>query len=281
VGISRGAVKLIAMQLVDDERDRGKAITYGVQAVQATLDDVTALLQETKYGTTACRIKTAALDEKVPQKNIHQKELFTIFGYSSVESIDYYPDENPTYVLDLNQAVPPDLHSQYDLVYDGGTMEHCFNSAVFLQNTVKLLRPGGIVIHHVPMNNWVNHGFYQFSPTLFFDYYSTNGFTDLQMIIHTMARGKERFLLYDPCKHDYMPYSLGGKDRILIFFRARKTENANTHDLQNPIQGRYRQTFGKEESTSSITNKTGFDRFVTRFKKSLKKRLFKYQFKSL
>lgn len=48
-----------------------------------------------------------------------------------------------------------------------------------------MLRPGGTVIHIVPCNGWVNHGFYQISPTLMFDYYQAAGFEPLLSALHS------------------------------------------------------------------------------------------------
>lgn len=255
----------------------GKVITYGVQAVQATWGEAATALKESGYRRPSA--SAGPSEQHTPRQPIHQNTLFTdLLGYSSVESIDYYPDEKPTHVLDLNHPVPADLHGRYDLVYDGGTMEHCFNCVAFLQNTIDLVKPGGRVIHHVPVNNWVNHGFYQFSPTLFFDFYETNGFTDMQMIIHMMTKRRECYLAYDPRRDGNLPYAFGSRNRFLIFFSAVKTIDSNIRTIKNPIQGRYRQTFGKEEAgRSSSESRT----MMARWKRSLHKRLFTYSFEPL
>lgn len=277
MGISRGTIKLMAMFLNNKVPSGGKVITYGVQAVQATWGEAARSLKECNYHP---RSSSAAPPKQgASQQPIHQDTLFTdMLGYSSVESIDYYPDERPTHVLDLNQPVPADLHGCYDLVYDGGTMEHCFNCVAFLQNTIDLVKPGGRVIHHVPVNNWVNHGFYQFSPTLFFDFYETNGFTDMQMIIHMMTKRRERYLVYDPRRDDNLPYAFGGRSRFLIFFSAVRTVGSHSCTIKTPIQGRYRQTFGKEDAgRSRFESRT----MMARWKRSLYKRLFTHSFKPL
>lgn len=276
MGISRGTIKLMAMFLNNKVPSGGKVITYGVQAVQATWGEAARSLKECNYHS----LSSSAVPPKqgASQQPIHQDTLFAdMLGYSSVESIDYYPDESPTHVLDLNQPVPADLHGRYDLVYDGGTMEHCFNCVAFLQNTIGLIKPGGRVIHHVPMNNWVNHGFYQFSPTLFFDFYEANGFTDMQMFIHMKGKKKEYYLPYDPCRNGVLPNAFGSRKRFLIFFTALKPLGITMPAIQNPIQGRYRQTFGKEHRDRASDSNT----FTGRMRKSLYKRLFPYYFNRL
>ena len=74
--------------------------------------------------------------------------------------------------FDLNEdELPERLVSRFDAVFNGGTLEHVFHVPNALTSITRMLRPGGVVVHVVPCNGWVNHGFYQISPTLMFDYY--------------------------------------------------------------------------------------------------------------
>lgn len=173
---------------------------------------------------------------------IHQDALFRMLGYETVESLDYFPAEGATQIYDLNLPVPLSLQRRFDLVYDGGTTEHCFSVAECLSNAVRLARDGGRVIHHLPLNNWVDHGFYQFSPVLFFDFYEANGFDELCMSLHFMNGQHESFLSYDPRRDGSLPYRLGGRARVLAFFSARKARADDR--IVFPIQGRYRRAFG-------------------------------------
>jgi SAM-dependent methyltransferase len=166
----------------------------------------------------------------------HQQTLFRMLGFHQVDSIDYFSGEGPTYQLDLNYLLPPVLHSRYDLVYDGGCMEHCFNVAQVMANAVMLLKPGGRVIHHVPMNREINHGFYQFSPTLFFDYYDANGFDEMEMKIHFQLPEQESYFIYDPRRDRPLPFSFGYEE-MYIFFSARK--RVACEQIVYPPQSRY------------------------------------------
>lgn len=244
MGISRGAQQLLAVTYPTGQAS-GRVITFGVQKVDAS--------------------DGAAVD---------QEALFRGLGFDSVESIDVYDAEKPTYILDLNRPVPAQMHGQYDLVYDGGTLEHCFNPAEALSNAARLVKPGGRVIHHVPINNWVDHGFYQFSPTLFFDFYETNGFGDLAMAFHFMAGKRESYVRYERRDFGRLPYSFGGKAKVLGFFTARKLE-ART-EIAFPIQGRYRRAFGGETD-----RREPIDRGPARLARSWRKRSYRLRAKSL
>lgn len=74
--------------------------------------------------------------------------------------------------LDLNNYVrlPP-----ADIILDPGTFEHCFNIGNAFRLVRECLHIGGFVIHVNPVS-CLNHGFYNFSPTLYVDFYEQNGF---------------------------------------------------------------------------------------------------------
>jgi SAM-dependent methyltransferase len=78
-------------------------------------------------------------------------------------------------ILDLNEPVPDEMKQRFDLVWEGGTLEHVFDIAQALANCASMCRLGGMVFHALPMN-WLNHGFYNVNPTLMVDFHEDNGF---------------------------------------------------------------------------------------------------------
>lgn len=114
--------------------------------------------------------------------------LFKSLGAKNVFSLDASAFEGADFVHDLNQPVGDELKQRFDLVYDGGTLEHVFNFPVALQNCMEMLRPGGSFITHTCANNWCGHGFYQFSPELFYNVLGAdNGFAVERMILHVVG----------------------------------------------------------------------------------------------
>ena len=101
------------------------------------------------------------------------------FGARTVDSIDASAYEQATLLHDMNLPWPegqPGLGS-YDAVLDFGCLEHVFDFPVAWRNCVALCRVGGHLFHSLPANNLSGHGFYQFSPELFFNLYQAkNGF---------------------------------------------------------------------------------------------------------
>jgi len=95
----------------------------------------------------------------------------------SVDEIDASSYEGATIIHDMNLPIPRKHHMQYDFVYDGGSSEHIFNIKQVFDNINALVKPGGCVAISVPANNQLGHGFYQFSPELYYRYYSNaNGY---------------------------------------------------------------------------------------------------------
>ena len=95
------------------------------------------------------------------------------------ESVDASSYENATHLHDMNLPWPEPSAQRgaYDAVLDFGCLEHVFNFPVAWRNVVDLCKVGGHVFHSLPANNLSGHGFYQFSPELFFNLYRReNGF---------------------------------------------------------------------------------------------------------
>jgi hypothetical protein len=87
---------------------------------------------------------------------------------------------------DMNLPIPAALEERFDAVVDSGTLEHIFNVPVALANCMKLAKRGGSVFLASPANNMCGHGFYQFSPELFFRVFSAaNGFSLTRLVLVT------------------------------------------------------------------------------------------------
>lgn len=97
-------------------------------------------------------------------------------------------------ILDLNEPLPEDLAARFDLVIDTGTCEHCFNVGMAFRNTCEAVAVGGFLVHAAPMTR-VNHGFWNFSPTVYPDYFGDNGFRLLYMnsIAGSIVTGLKEF----------------------------------------------------------------------------------------
>lgn len=240
MGISIGRIKLIAEYIKHYNLETDTAVTYGVQGIRGSSKEVINILNK-------CNIDTSKYTDKECN---NQNAILDMLGFKTIDSVDYYPDENPTLQLDLNKPIPSNLKSKYNFLYDGGTTEHCFNVTQVLENTVSFLKVGGVVIHCLPMSGFINHGFYQFSPTLFYDFYSQNGFSNFKMDIFLYENRKDYIYSIDPntdmtaelvgIEAD-IPNDFCGKT-MLVHFSAQKVEEKK--EITYPIQSAYRNKFG-------------------------------------
>jgi SAM-dependent methyltransferase len=111
--------------------------------------------------------------------------LFALLGARAVHSLDFSDFEGATHLADLNRPLPPELHGRYTAVIDGGTLEHVFHFPAAIESCMRLLEVGGHFVGLTMANNFMGHGFYQFSPELFHRVFSpANGFTVVEMYLH-------------------------------------------------------------------------------------------------
>lgn len=99
-------------------------------------------------------------------------------------------------VQDLNEPLAPELVGAFDFVIDSGTLEHCFNIAQAVANVAMAAKVGGIVHHGNPLV-MINHGFYNFSPAFYHDFYRANGFEMLDMYAVEQPPGEVRLTRLD------------------------------------------------------------------------------------
>lgn len=109
------------------------------------------------------------------------------FGATNLVSIDNSSFEKANLIIDLNKPIT-DKIDQYDTIIDFGTSEHIFDIAQCLRNISKLCKIKGNIIHSLPANNNCGHGFWQFSPELFFSIYSEeNGYLNTEVFIFDLT----------------------------------------------------------------------------------------------
>lgn len=89
-------------------------------------------------------------------------------GARELHAVDVTAHEGADVLHDLNEPIPDELDARFDVVFDGGTLEHVFDVRTALRNYMRMVRPGGRLIVVTMANNHSGHGFYQFSPELFY-----------------------------------------------------------------------------------------------------------------
>ncbi len=176
-GNKMGIAKSIASLIVEQHSHHpfgGKLLQFGRQKIQFRAVDLLRIFRQNGLRAVNERVLLSIKDK---HRNLSDIEFWGAFGFTSIEVLDVYDHENAEVIHDLNQDSLPEVHhGQYQVVFDGGTMEHVFHTPNVLKNIFHLLAVGGRVIHLNPASNSVDHGFFSFSPCLYYEYYNCNEF---------------------------------------------------------------------------------------------------------
>jgi len=163
----------------------------------------------------------------------HAEPFFSALGATTVNSLDATNYEGADRLHDLNQPIPADWRETYDVVFDGGSLEHVFQFPTALLNCLQLVKPGGHFIAYTPANNYFGHGFYQFSPELWWRALNqTVGFQIEKMVAVEFGWRVRMFEVSDPAKVGGR-VSLLNRAYVLLFVCARKI--GPTPDTFGPV----------------------------------------------
>lgn len=139
--------------------------------------------------------------ERFLKEHSFGEEFFKKMGARQVSSIDASDYEGATFLQDMNAPLREDLREKFSLVLDGGTLEHVFNVPQGLKNAMEMVKLGGHFIQVNVANNYMGHGFWQFSPELLYRVFSQdNGFEVELLVLHEQSPSGRWFLTADPEK---------------------------------------------------------------------------------
>jgi SAM-dependent methyltransferase len=186
-------------------------------------------------------------------ENISVRSILALLGIDNYHDIDLNGAAEIS--ADLSTPLLPELCGVARSVMDWGTSEHIFNIPQTFANIYRLLKPGGTIVHIAPVS-WFEHGFFNFNPLFFKEYYSYNGF---DILTHGLILVPFQFFLetlYQKLRHQPFPYKtpsfyindesvrskqlmlhLGLTNRTVFLFVARKP--MEEREPRMPIQGMY------------------------------------------
>lgn len=171
------------------------------------------------------------------------EDFFRQLGVAELVSIDASAYESCDLVHDLNRPIPREWHQKYDVVFDGGTLEHVFHVPNAFQNALDLVRAGGCFVSCTPSNNYNGHGFYQFSPEFFFRLLDENrGFRVLAMALAESSPKGQLFSVSDPAQLGHR-VNFQGKGMTQLVIIAQRTETEPEHRGRPLYQSDYSNTW--------------------------------------
>ena len=168
-------------RLLFDARRQGfsfdRTVTLGRQQISIDARGYDALAKEFKV------FASDLNDPELPSAIYADRFIQNCLGCTQLDSIDLSDYQEATLTHDLNLPISENLHRRYDAVIDAGTLEHIFNFPVALKNCMEMVRVGGCIMLATTANNHCGHGFYQFSPELFFRAFQPNNGFEIQRVI--------------------------------------------------------------------------------------------------
>jgi hypothetical protein len=179
-------------------------------------------------------------------------------GAIAVDSVDANAFEEASIIHDLNQPMPADLQERYDMVFDGGTLEHVFNFPTALRSCLGLPKVGGHFLMTSPANNQMGHGFYQFSPELFFRVFSEDNGYQLRalFLVPTFSEGNW-YKIKDPAIVDARVGHNAAVMELSIFAIAQRTKLVPLF-LHPPQQSDYRAEWLNQPGKGLDANRLAF-----------------------
>ena len=188
MGISNANLALLLAAQHSSSMPLGRVVTLGKQSFWPTRAFLGSILKIVSIADNADEVFSIINDNG-------SSFILRYLRACHVNEIDVSPYEGASIIHDMNNPIPQQYHLQYDFLYDGGSSEHIFNVKQVFDNINSLVKVGGRIASSVPANNQLGHGFYQFSPELYYRYFSPeNGYHKTAVFLCEHQLETPRFL---------------------------------------------------------------------------------------
>ncbi len=258
MGIAQAPIKMLMCEGIR-RPFAGAVLTLGKQQIYVTREKLKKIALQMNYTLSKFEDSPIGSTEKGSgfATPISDVALFRSLGFSEVRSLDYSDYEDANEIFDLNsQELPAHLEGAFDVVLDSGTIEHVFHLPNTLKNLTKMTREGGRIIIGTPSSNHIDHGFYMFSPTLFYDYYCSNRFeiNTFQIFQYSQMHATKPWLIYDYIPGCLDDVSFGGLDDAMYGIFCIVTKGRDSSYDIIPQQGVFVKLWSDSQHNQKLIN---------------------------
>lgn len=193
----------------------------------------------TRYGIDATR-------RDLLQEDGFAETMMRRLGFGDAETMDFSDYEGAHLLHDLNRQPPETLEGQFDMIFDGGTIEHVFNVPMALEGVWRMLRAGGRFVSANGLNGWMGHGMYQFNPELVWTFWKRAcncRVIDCRAVPIEPDAGFRQVVFRDPAEtgHRLRLKNKIGPGRTYLWYEVEKTDASHLPDLA--LQSDYEATW--------------------------------------
>ena len=145
-------------------------------------------------------------------------------------------------------------YRKYTAIDFHGTPEHIFDIGQFFRTVHDLTCPGGLMVHVMPFRGWLEHGFYSFNSTFYWDLAAANGYT---MLIHGYAELKPPRFIDLTYRKQILELAVGGHLGKNATLYAVMQKPATASAFRAPIQHVYVNSGGFAAETPADSGRDG------------------------
>jgi SAM-dependent methyltransferase len=154
-------------------------------------------------------------------------------GFQDYKCIDAN-GQNDALVFNLNEDLKSKgFAEQFDVVTNHGTTEHCFDQQNAFRNIHNLCAKGGIMLHGLPFQGYLNHGFYNYHPNFYSDLAIANGYELIGLFVNIDADAGD-LSSYSSALMKHL--SMSPLSTTALFAVLRKV---NDEEFRTPFQGKF------------------------------------------
>lgn len=229
----------------------GESNWYGDMPMEALSDCIENFVRDAQLRERLHQRMVDVLCAESPYKAWDLAKIFykVFMDYATIAAIDLHGTPSAL-KIDLNH--PVELGEQFDVLVNIGTAEHVFNVFEFFRTSHKLTRPGGIMVHMTPFRGWLEHGFYSFNPTFFWDLAFVNDYA-LLLLVYTEPNPPKLVPLTRREQITEMAREGGlGKEANLYAVLKKPASEA---EFRAPMQGVYAGTVSTETTKAWIEDR--------------------------
>ncbi len=238
--------EIVELAKIINSIESPSVLMIGKQDIYADFSDIRELMDIYGY--------EFNYDYQDEESVVDADKLFLALGAKEVKSLDYSNYEGADIIYDLNcYNCTNDLKGRFNLVIDGGVLEHIFRPDIGIRNISDFVSVGGYIYHMLPCSGLINHGFYSFSPTFFCDYYQKPYWEIKSLRMqYKPERGIYKFVFYSmDCRlfinqdgvNKYVTNYWDKGGEVLIQCVSQKLKELDDGFVDAPIQGLYREIY--------------------------------------